>query len=203
VYGGTLAGWRSLLTVHGASILAGQPLLVADLSGQLPSGQLAELARQAGLPTATYLLPGDLGRSGLLARLTPAQFGDALTEAIHAGGPADPQNAPPAAYCTCMAVQAGARSARTEMLTALIIQWLTIQVRTFLSMRSCWLPGGRCGRWSATRRSLRCPGRTCVRLVAALLGAGNYRVQKGGGKHPLTAHDNARGPRLTWWTLPR
>jgi len=187
------------------------------LSGQLPSGQLAALARQAGLPVAAYLLPRDLNRSGLLARLDPAQFAEALTEAIHAGsatvradraldvrvleqlsaaldhgpsgatparlaaavqaalghpvppgllapreadlisgtlfpdgsrpqllpnllridaflsdlarhiGPGPPASPPPA-YCTCLAIQPGARSARTEMLTALVIQWLTVQV---------------------------------------------------------------------------
>jgi hypothetical protein len=215
IFGGTLAGWQSLLTVHGASLLAGQPLLVADLSGQLPSGPLAALARQAGIPTAAYLLPGDLDRSGLLARLTSDQFADALIEAIHAGSPATradravdvrvleqltaavsdggftparlaaavqaalghpvppgllaepetdlitgslfpdgsrpqimpnlirldaflsglarhvgtgPPVAPPAAYCTCLAIAPGAHSARTEMLTALVIEWLTVQV---------------------------------------------------------------------------
>lgn len=215
IFGGTLAGWQSLLTVHGASILAERPLLVADLSGQLPSGQLAGLARQAGVPTAAYLLPRDLERSGLLTRLTSDQFTDALIEAIHAGSPATradravdvrileqltavidqrgatparlaaavqsalghpvplgllaeeeagliqssfpestrpqvtanlirldaflsglaqyagtgpPGPPPPAAYCTCLAIQADARSARAEMLTALVIQWLTVQV---------------------------------------------------------------------------
>jgi hypothetical protein len=217
IFGGTLAGWQSLITVHGASILADQPLLVADLSGQLPSGQLAALARHADLPVAAYLLPRDLNRSGLLARLDPVQFAEALAEAIHAGssgvradramdvrvleqlsaalgygpggatparlaaavqvalghpvlpgllapreadlisgtlfpdgprpqllpnllridaflsdlarhiGPGPPASPPPA-YCTCLAIQPGARSARTEMLTALVIQWLTVQV---------------------------------------------------------------------------
>jgi hypothetical protein len=215
IFGGTLAGWESLLIVHGTSILAERPLLVADLSGQLRSGRLAGLARQAGVPTAAYLLPRDLERSGLLTQLTPDQLADALTEAIHAGSPATradravdvrileqlnavldergatptrlaaavqaalghrappgllteeetgliqssfPENTrpqvasnlirldaflsglaqdagtgpsvppPPTAYCTCLAIQAGARSARTEMLTALVIQWLTVQV---------------------------------------------------------------------------
>ena len=39
-FGGSLAGWQALLTVHGTSILATQPLLVMDLSGQFASGQL-------------------------------------------------------------------------------------------------------------------------------------------------------------------
>jgi hypothetical protein len=33
MFGGTLAGWQALLTVHGASILAERPLLAIDLTG--------------------------------------------------------------------------------------------------------------------------------------------------------------------------
>jgi hypothetical protein len=87
VFGGTLAGWQALLTVHGASIASERPLLVADLSGQHAAAELAAQARQAGMPTAEYLLPRDLDRSGLLARLTPAELATALAEAIHAGTP--------------------------------------------------------------------------------------------------------------------
>jgi hypothetical protein len=87
VFGGTLAGWRSLLAVHGASLLAQQPLLVADLSGQYAAADLAGLARAAGVPSAEYLLPRDLDRSGLLTRLAPGQLAAALAEAIHAGTP--------------------------------------------------------------------------------------------------------------------
>jgi hypothetical protein len=32
IFGGTLAGWQALLTVHGASILAQRPLLTVDLN---------------------------------------------------------------------------------------------------------------------------------------------------------------------------
>jgi hypothetical protein len=217
VFGGSLRGWRALLTVHGASILAAQPLLVMDLSGQLATGELTATARTAGMPVARYALPADLDRCGLLARLSPAQFAEALAEAIHAGTPggartdraidvrvlerlaaaldggitparlaaaaqcalghpvppgllsareealiggellpaeyrrqvtpnlvrldaflsdlaryaAHPLAAAPAsgpAYCTCLALNAGARSARGELLTALAIQWLTVQV---------------------------------------------------------------------------
>jgi hypothetical protein len=217
VYGGTLAGWRSLLTVHGASILARQPLLVADLSGQYALAELAALARAARVPSAEYVLPRDLDRSGLLTRLSAQHLADALAEAIHAGPPgsartdravdvrvleqlcatlaaqgvtparlaaavqvalgrraepglltgeeihliggklfgasyqnqiganlvrldaflsglasysgADPPAAPPPpAYCTLFAVEPGARTARAELLAALVIQWLTIEV---------------------------------------------------------------------------
>src|ERR1700677_1265309 len=218
VYGGTLTGWRSLLTVHGASILARQPLLVADLSGQYALAELAALAREARVPSAEYVLPRDLNRSGLLPPLSAQHLADALAEAIHAGprgtartdravdvrvleqlctalaghgavtlarlaaavqvalgrpaepgllseeeenqiggtlfggsyqtqigtnlvrldafladlaryaGDSPPAAPPPPAYCTLLAVEPGARSARAELLAALVIQWLTDEV---------------------------------------------------------------------------
>ncbi len=220
VFGGSLPGWEGLLTVHGTSLLAARPLLVVDLSGQLASGPLTAAARAARVPGAWYALPGDLDRCGLLTRLTPAQFADALTEAIHAGAAGGAQGTrtdravdvriiehlgaalggrvsparlaaavaaalghpvppglltpreqatasgglfpagyqqqiignlvrldaflsdlarytgyapvlspPPApAWYTCLALDPAARSARGEMLTALAVQWLTVQV---------------------------------------------------------------------------
>ena len=220
VFGGSLPGWQGLLTVHGAALLAARPLLVVDLSGQLASGPLTAAAQAARVPGAWYALPGDLNRSGLLTRLTAAQFADALTEAIHAGAPGGAQGTrtdravdvrileqlgaalggrvsparlaaavaaalghpvppgllspreqatatgglfpagyqqqvianlvrldaflsdlarytgyapvlspPPApAWYTCLALDPAARSARGEMLTALAVQWLTVQV---------------------------------------------------------------------------
>jgi len=216
VYGGTLAGWQALLAVHGASVLAGQPLMVADFSGQLASSGLTALAQRHGVPAAVHLLPAALAASGILAGLTPAQFASALAEAIHAGSPAAAgraeraidvrvagqliaalggdvtparlaaavqaalgQPVPPGlltaveaehiggdllgeayrtqagpslvrldafisdlaryapagtshplspAWYTCLALAPGARSASTELLTALAIQWLTVAV---------------------------------------------------------------------------
>jgi hypothetical protein len=219
VFGGSLPGWRALLITHGTSILAAGPLLVMDLSGQFASRDLTAAAQAAAVPAVQYVLPRDLGRCGLLSRLSPAQFADALAEAIHAGtpggaradraidvrvlsqlaaalggrvtparlaaatqvalgqvvppgllstqeqallggglfpasyaqqigpnlvrldafladlarhtapGPADPATSPdPAAYYTCLALDGGARSARAEMLAALAIGWLTVQV---------------------------------------------------------------------------
>jgi hypothetical protein len=87
VFGGSLRGWQGLLITHGTSILATGPLLVMDLSGQHASGQLTAAARSAQVPAAQYVLPADLGRCGLLSFLSPAQFADALTEAMHAGAP--------------------------------------------------------------------------------------------------------------------
>src|SRR5581483_4530303 len=215
VFGGTLAGWQSLLAVHGTSILAGQPLLVADLTGQRAADHLTALAQQAGISGASYLLPEDLDASGLLTRLDPGQLAGALAEAIHAGsdggarteraidvrvleqltgalgghvtmwriaaaaraalgqpvppglltgpeqevisGPlfpdgyrtqvagslvrldaflsdlaswtgSGPAAVPPPAWYSCLAVSPSAVSDRNEVLTALIIQWLTVQV---------------------------------------------------------------------------
>jgi hypothetical protein len=87
VFGGSLWGWRALLTTHGASVLSNQPLLAVDLTGEMACAELIELAEDMGVPSAVYLLPEDIGRCGLLAALSPAQFADALAEAIHAGAP--------------------------------------------------------------------------------------------------------------------
>ena len=216
IYGGTLGGWQALLAVHGASILAERPLLVADFSGHLAVRELTELARRHGVHGAVYPLPSALSASGILAGLTPAEFANALAEAIHAGtsggapraeravdvrvveqiaaalggnltparlaaavqaalgqpvpgglltaveaeliagdlfrdayrtqitpslvrldafvsdlarytGLGAPQQARPTWY-TCLALEPGARSARTEVLTALTVQWLTVRV---------------------------------------------------------------------------
>ena len=87
IFGGTLAGWQALLTVHGASILAQRPLLTVDLTGQHAAGMLSAAARDAGISSATYRLPQQLGSCGLLTELTPAQLADAIAEALHAGAP--------------------------------------------------------------------------------------------------------------------
>ena len=67
IFGGSFRGWQALLITHGTSILAGQPLLVMDLSGQLASSELTSAARAAAVPAAQYMLPGDLDRCGLLS----------------------------------------------------------------------------------------------------------------------------------------
>jgi len=87
VFGGSLWGWQALLTTHGASILAAQPLLAVDLTGEQACAELIEMAQGNGVPTAVYALPAEIGRCGLLASLSPAQLADALAEAIHAGAP--------------------------------------------------------------------------------------------------------------------
>jgi hypothetical protein len=224
VFGGSLRGWQALLTTHGTSLLASQPVLAVDLTGEVICQELTDTARAAGVPTAVWLLPAQLGASGVLAGLSAAQFADALAEAVHAGGsagtaraeravdtrvleqlhgalgadvtpvrlaaavraalghadrdsvltpaeqalisaelfPAEyrrqiepnlvrieafltalaqhadlastgPPGQPPAspeppAYYTCLALEPAARSARAEVLAALTVQWLTVQV---------------------------------------------------------------------------
>jgi len=216
IYGGTLGGWQALLAVHGTSVLASQPLLVADFSGQLASGPLTALARRHAVPVAVHPLPSAPGVAGIVAGLTASQFASALAEAIHAGTPGGTsradravdvrvtgqlaaalggdlnparlaaaaqaalgQDTPPGllsadeadliagdlfrdayrtqigpsllrldaflsdlarytppgppqpirpAWCTCLALEPGARSARTELITALTVQWLTVCV---------------------------------------------------------------------------
>ncbi|HUA29351.1 MAG TPA: hypothetical protein VMC03_10740 [Streptosporangiaceae bacterium] len=217
VFGGSLRGWQALLTTHGTSLLAAQPLLVLDLTGEMVCGELIGTAQAAGVPAVAWLLPAELGASGLLSGLSDTQFADAFAEAVHAGEPggaraeravdtrvleqlhgalsgvvtlprlaaaagtalghadragvltaserellagelfapeyrrqvepnlvrieaflaglartADAGAAAPAglrpAYLTCLAVEPGARSARAEVLAALAIQWLTVQV---------------------------------------------------------------------------
>ena len=87
IYGGTLAGWQDLLAVHGASLLAGRPLLIADLTGQQAAAPLLSLAHQAEIDFVAWRLPADLGRSGILKGLSPERLAAAVAEALHAGAP--------------------------------------------------------------------------------------------------------------------
>jgi hypothetical protein len=216
VYGGTLGGWKALLAVHGASVLAAQPLLVADFSGQLASSELTNLARRHRVNGALYPLPTALAASGIMTGLAASQLASAIAEAIHAGtpggasraeravdarvvtrlatalgrtltlgrlaaavqaalgqpvppglltddewdlisgdllgdayraqvgpslvrldavlsdlarhAPAGPAQPPRPAWYTCLALEPGAPSASSELLTALTVQWLTVAV---------------------------------------------------------------------------
>jgi hypothetical protein len=214
IFGGTSTGWQALLAVHGASVLAARPLLVADLTGQHAAGILTAMTQDMRIQAATWRLPHDLGRCGLIAELPPARLAEAIAEALHAGTPVgartdravdvrvlqqlasaltprgvtlrrlatavraalgnpvpggilnaeeleaiegdlfapgyrqqvtgnlvrldavlsdlaayagDGWPAQPARY-TCLAIDPGARSASGEILTALLVQWLTVQV---------------------------------------------------------------------------
>ena len=88
VFGGSLRGWQALLTTHGTSLLASQPVLTVDLTGEVIAQELTDTARAAGVPAAVWLLPAELGSSGVLAGLSAAQFADALAEAVHVDGTA-------------------------------------------------------------------------------------------------------------------
>ena len=68
VFGGSLRGWQALLTTHGTSLLASQPVLAVDLTGEVVCQELTDTARAAGVPAAVWLLPAQLGASGVLAR---------------------------------------------------------------------------------------------------------------------------------------
>ena len=57
-----------------------------DLTGEVICQELTDTARAAGVPTAVWLLPAQLGSSGVLAGLSAAQFADALAEAVHVDG---------------------------------------------------------------------------------------------------------------------
>jgi hypothetical protein len=87
VFGGTLPGWHALVAVHGASLLSGRPLLIADLTGMQAAAPLLSLAREAGIGTTTWELPRDLGRSGILGDLPADRLAVAVAEALHAGAP--------------------------------------------------------------------------------------------------------------------
>ncbi len=86
VFGGSLRGWQALLTTLGTSLLASQPVLTVDLTGEVIGQELTDTARAAGVPAAVWLLPAQLGASGVLAGLSAGQFADALAEAVHVDG---------------------------------------------------------------------------------------------------------------------
>ncbi|HEY7920889.1 MAG TPA: hypothetical protein VIE45_14600, partial [Streptosporangiaceae bacterium] len=50
VFGGSLRGWQALLTTHGTSLLASQPVLTVDLTGEVICQELTDTARAAGVP---------------------------------------------------------------------------------------------------------------------------------------------------------
>ena len=87
VFGGTLWAWEALLTTYGTSTLAVQPLLVLDLSREVVSRELAELARAAWIGVDAQLLPSRQASSGLLADMPPQDLVDAIVESMHGGTP--------------------------------------------------------------------------------------------------------------------
>ncbi|NKZ04516.1 hypothetical protein [Actinomadura latina] len=87
VFGGTLWAWEALLTTYGTSALAVQPLLVIDLSREVVSRELVELARAAWMGVDAQLLPSRQASSSLLADMPPQELVDAIVESMHGGTP--------------------------------------------------------------------------------------------------------------------
>jgi hypothetical protein len=86
VYGGTSAGWKSLVTTAGAAMLAeGRQLTVVDLSEGSVAAELVELAAMSGFRTSVVRLPEQLDEVDLLGGLAPAEVVDVLLEAFHGG----------------------------------------------------------------------------------------------------------------------
>ncbi|CNF89244.1 Uncharacterised protein [Mycobacterium tuberculosis] len=87
VFGGTLWAWEALLTTYGTSALAVQPLLVLDLSREVVSRELVELARAAWMGVDAQLLPSRQASSSLLTDMPPQDLVDAIVESMHGGTP--------------------------------------------------------------------------------------------------------------------
>ncbi|TYK46176.1 hypothetical protein [Actinomadura decatromicini] len=87
VFGGTLWAWEAFLTTYGTSALAVQPLLVLDLSREVVSRELVDLARTTRMGVDAQLLPSRQASSGLLTDLSPQDLVDAIVESMHGGTP--------------------------------------------------------------------------------------------------------------------
>ena len=85
-FGGTPAGWESLITTVGSAALgAGQEVVVVDLSEAAVATELIQLATLQGVPSDLVVLPEQLEEVHLLDRLGPAEVADVLLEAFHGG----------------------------------------------------------------------------------------------------------------------
>jgi len=83
VFGGTAAGWTSLLATGGASLLAaGSGVLLVDLSESAVGAGLVLVANGVGVPTEVRELPASLDALGLLAGLDPLDAADLLADAF-------------------------------------------------------------------------------------------------------------------------
>ncbi|TDE20832.1 hypothetical protein, partial [Actinomadura sp. 6K520] len=87
VFGGNLWAWEALLTTYGTSTLAVQPLLVLDLSREIVSRELVELAQAAWMGVDAQLLPSRQASSTLLTDMPPQDLVDAIVESMHGGTP--------------------------------------------------------------------------------------------------------------------
>jgi hypothetical protein len=84
VAGGTLAGWSAMLTMTAAYQLAGGgEVTVVDLSGGAVAADLAGLCEAVGgMRPAVWVLPDDLPRLDLAARLSPGELADVLALSV-------------------------------------------------------------------------------------------------------------------------
>ncbi|WP_460364915.1 hypothetical protein, partial [Actinocorallia lasiicapitis] len=82
IAGGTLSGWSAAVTLMGAARLAdGSQVTVVDLSEGAVAQDLIDLSREDPL---VWVLPSDLKRLDLGARLAPAAFADVLSQTVNA-----------------------------------------------------------------------------------------------------------------------
>ncbi|WP_344839211.1 hypothetical protein, partial [Actinocorallia longicatena] len=85
VAGGTLSGWSAAVTLMGAARLtAGSQVTVVDLSEGAVAQELIDLSREDPL---VWVLPSDLKRLDLGARLTPDALADVLSQTVNATEP--------------------------------------------------------------------------------------------------------------------
>lgn len=90
LFGGNLWSWEAFLTVYGTSMLReAPPITIVDLSEELVSDELYQLAREARCPVDRQVLPSELAQSDLLVGLDGRQLVDVLIESFHG----DAQNA--------------------------------------------------------------------------------------------------------------
>jgi hypothetical protein len=84
VFGGNLWSWEAFLTVYGTSMLReSPPITVVDLSEELVSDELFQLARGARCPVDRQVLPAELAHSDLLVGLDRQRLVDVLVESFH------------------------------------------------------------------------------------------------------------------------
>lgn len=80
VAGGTLAGWRAMVTMMGAARLdSGSQITVLDLSEGAMAGDLVSVARATGRDPLVWVLPSDLPRLDLTSTLDAEALADVLS----------------------------------------------------------------------------------------------------------------------------
>jgi hypothetical protein len=84
IFGGNLFSWEAFLTTFGASMVReSPPVTVIDLSEELVSDELYQLAKGAGFPVDRQVLPGELETTDLFAGMSVDQVVDVLIESFY------------------------------------------------------------------------------------------------------------------------